>query len=114
MKGFNGLIIYNTLVVKLLSFGFASGITVWPLIFIQEKYKTSEVILNHERIHIRQQLETLLLGFFIIYLFQYLLYRLNNNHIDAYKKISFEREAYQFETDLGYLKKRKLFAWLRL
>jgi hypothetical protein len=33
---------------------------------------------------------------------------------NSYRNISFEREAYEHDQDLGYLSKRKLFAWAKL
>ena len=32
----------------------------------------------------------------------------------AYRNVLFEQEAYKFQTDLDYLHRRKIFAWLRL
>ena len=69
--------------------------------------------INHERIHIRQQLETLIVGFYLIYFLEFIFYRFNHTRYNAYKMISFEREAYQYENDIDYLKKRKCYAWLR-
>ena len=112
MKLYNGWIIYNPLIVKLLSFGFASGITLWPFILINSPASNNAVLLNHERIHIRQQLETLIIGFYLIYVIQFLYYRLRNSRFRAYRMISFEKEAYRYEADLNYLKNRKPFAWI--
>jgi len=36
-----------------------------------------------------------------------------NRFLRAYYRISFEREAYQHQTDLDYLSHRPLFAWFR-
>ena len=35
------------------------------------------------------------------------------NHQQAYRSISFEKEAYQNENDMNYLKIRKRWAYLR-
>ena len=110
MKAFSGILIHNIKFVKLLSLGFASGITIWPFIFLRPSPEL-DVNINHERIHIRQQQETLLLGFFIIYLFEFIYYRLQFNRYTAYRKISFEKEAFEHEEDMNYLKTRKRFAW---
>lgn len=37
----------------------------------------------------------------------------SNDHFTAYRNIRFEKEAYDKESDLGYLKKRKYFAFLQ-
>lgn len=91
------------------------GITLWPFIVMKHKeLKKDSVFMNHERIHLRQQLELLILPFFIIYGIEYLirLVRYRNPYM-AYRNISFEREAYQKETDMGYLKRKKLWSFLR-
>lgn len=66
--------------------------------------------MNHEKIHLRQQAEMLILLFFLWYAIEYLLrlakYR---EHDKAYRNISFEREAYAHEHDDNYLKNRMLW-----
>lgn len=63
--------------------------------------------MNHERIHLRQQAELLVLPFFIWYGFEFLFRWAHcKNRQQAYRNISFEREAYTNEKDLDYLKKR--------
>jgi len=92
-----------------------SAMAFWPFIFLKSKDLNKDLILlNHEKIHLAQQTELLVLPFYMIYLIEYLYQRLmKSNHHDAYKKISFEQEAYFFEKDLNYLKKRKLCAQFR-
>jgi hypothetical protein len=90
------------------------GMTLFPFILLKDKeLATDKTIMNHEMIHLWQELELLILPFFIIYLLHYLLnlciYR---NHDKAYRNIIFEREAYRHECDLGYLKRRKFWGWL--
>lgn len=89
------------------------GITLFPFIFVR-KDKVSKVLVNHERIHIRQQAELLLVGFYVVYLVHWLWnlakYKDANK---AYRNIVFEREAYENEGDLDYLKNRKIFALWR-
>ena len=91
------------------------GLTVFPFVFLKYRNdKTNAVFVNHERIHLRQQIELLILPFFIWYLLEYLFYLIKtNNKNHAYRSISFEREAYSNETDLEYLKKRKLFGFMK-
>ena len=70
--------------------------------------------MNHERIHLKQQLELLLIFFFIWYLTEYLIRLVKyRDSYKAYNKISFEREAYAREKDLQYLKKRKFWGFLK-
>ncbi len=90
------------------------GLTFYPFVFMADKDdKLNETFINHERIHIRQQIELLILPFFIWYLTEYLvrLIQYRNRKI-AYYNISFEREAYANEKDLNYLKKRSFWDFL--
>ena len=90
------------------------GITLFPFVIVSEKdLKQNSVMINHEKIHIRQQLELLILPFFIWYGIEFLvrliIYRDRNA---AYRNISFEREAYANEKDLNYLKQRSFWRFL--
>ena len=128
--------IYNTAI----PFDGYLALTVWPLLFIRSdvKKKFDEIDENHENIHGRQQLEFLaacavlmaviiplsgiswwwmcacpgvyFMWYGLEYCIRYVAYPSQN---DAYYNISFEQEAYQNEKDLGYLKKRRPFAWAK-
>ncbi|MFD2891682.1 hypothetical protein ACFS5J_06610 [Flavobacterium chuncheonense] len=89
------------------------GITLFPFVILfQNKDRFNEVLLNHEKIHIRQQLEMLILPFFIWYGIEFLIRLLQfNDRNVAYRNISFEKEAYVNEKDLGYLKQRPLWSF---
>lgn len=69
--------------------------------------------MNHELIHFKQQLELLILPFYILYLLNYLvnllLYR---NHSEAYRNIVFEREAYKNDSNYYYLSNRRFASWI--
>jgi len=92
-----------------------SGMALWPFILLKdEKLKKNKILLNHERIHHRQQLEMLVIPFYLAYLGHYLINRFKyKDHIQSYYGIAFEREAYLHENDLLYLRKRKWYAWIR-
>lgn len=93
----------------------ANGMAIFPFILIKRKTdKKNEALLNHEKIHLRQQLELLILPFYIIYLANYfvnlLIYK---KHHLAYMKIVFEQEAYENEDNLNYLKSKNWFGWIK-
>ena len=71
------------------------------------------MLLHHERIHLRQQLELLWVFFFLIYLAEFLakiiIYRQPKQ---AYRNISFEREAYQNEFDFDYVHRKPLWSFV--
>jgi len=84
------------------------GLTIYPIIFLKNKaLKQNSVLMNHEKIHLRQQLELLIIPFFVFYLIEFLvrLIQFRNWNL-AYRNISFEREAYGNEKNLDYLKSR--------
>ena len=91
------------------------GFTFFPFVFLSDKKdKAHTVLLNHERIHIRQQLELLIVLFFIWYGIEFLVRWIQyKNRREAYYNISFEREAYTNEKDLDYLKKRSFWNFLK-
>ncbi len=91
-----------------------TGITVFPFVFLKNKtLKLSKTFINHEKIHLRQQLELLILPFYLWYGLEFLIRFLHyKKWHSAYKNISFEREAYAKENDLDFLKHRKFWNFL--
>jgi hypothetical protein len=91
------------------------GFTVFPFVFL--KYKTDKenpVFLNHERIHLRQQLELLIIPFFIWYFVEFAFRYFQYKNFDlAYLNISFEREAYDNEKRIDYLNTRNYFSFFK-
>lgn len=92
-----------------------NGITLFPFILLRKKeFRHDKVLLHHERIHLRQQAELLLIFFYLWYLVDFLIqYVKHKNVAKAYRNIIFEREAYAEEANFGYLKKRKLWNFLK-
>lgn len=91
------------------------GLTLFPFIFLRYKdLKQDEILVNHEKIHLKQQLELLIIFFYLFYFFEWIfkLFKYKNRYI-AYRNLSFEREAYQNETNLTYIKTRKIWAFLK-
>ena len=87
------------------------GITLYPFIILRKKHKKNKIILNHESIHIEQQKELLVVGFYLWYVIEWGIRLFMQGN--AYRNISFEKEAYANERDLNYLKTRKRYNWLR-
>jgi len=91
-----------------------SGITLFPFILLRKKeLRHNEILINHEKIHLQQQLELLIIPFYIWYLSEYYIRYLRCKNADlAYRSISFEREAYANDQNLTYLKNRKFWSFL--
>lgn len=92
-----------------------TGITIFPFVFLKSKnLKGNSVLINHEKIHLKQQLELLIIPFYLWYVLEFFikLWKYKKWHL-AYRNISFEREAYSKENDLEYLNKRQMWAFLK-
>lgn len=92
-----------------------SGITIFPFVFFtHSSLLQNQKLINHEKIHIRQQLELLVFPFFIWYILEFIFkwFRYQNVHL-AYKNISFEREAYQNDSNYNYIKEKKYWSFLK-
>lgn len=96
------------------------GLTFWPFIFLKKSYfdkagkAALQTTINHEKIHIRQQAELLVIPFYIWYFLEFFIKSWSTSTIDdAYRSISFEREAYQNQDNPDYLKTRKFWSFLK-
>lgn len=100
---------------KLLKNTKINGITLFPFILLKRwEDKDDAVLINHEKIHLRQQLELLVIFFYLWYVVEYYYHYLKlHDSYAAYRRISFEREAYAMEHHLYYLKKRPFWNFLR-
>ena len=114
---------------KYIPFPGYKAINLFGVLFVKNNAKIDEVTINHESIHSAQIAEVMIasvpfalllwlftnvwLGLLLVIASYYLWYviewliRLPKG--DAYKNISFEREAYANQDDLSYLKNRKRF-----
>ncbi|MEZ0486779.1 hypothetical protein [Fibrella aquatica] len=87
--------------------------TIWPFVLLRRPNPSAR-LLNHERIHLRQQLELGIVLFYIWYFSEYGYWRLRGrDHYTAYRSICFEREAFNNDDDLTYLNKRPFWAFLK-
>ena len=89
-----------------------NAITLFPFVF--SKGLMGNVVKNHEAIHFQQQLETGIIGFYIIYILNFLWLRwIGLDGPTAYKNLKAEKEAYEKELDMNYLTERKRWKWIR-
>ena len=88
-----------------------NGMALSPFILVRQA-NPGAVLLNHERIHLRQQAEMGILPFYLWYIVEYGIRRIQHrDHYTAYRNISFEREAFANDTNLTYLKTRSFWAF---
>jgi hypothetical protein len=84
------------------------ALSIWPFIIVNSNVKLTEATIRHEKIHIRQQVETLILFFYLWYGIEFIVRLLQYKHpYTAYKNISFEREAFANENDGYFLQYRE-------
>ena len=91
-----------------------TGLAIYPFIFLKNKSLSDNwVLINHERIHLKQQLELLWVFFFLWYILEFLFRFVQlRNWNDAYKNISFEKESYENEGNPNYLNERKIWSFI--
>lgn len=102
-------VVYN----RFIPFKGFMALTIWPFVFVRKAYASQfgAVDKNHESIHGEQQKEMLIVLFFLLYLTEYLvrIFIYRNLH-EAYRNVSFEREAYLNAENFKYIENRKHFA----
>ena len=123
LKKINPIIINNSIIPMLCSTKNTDmyGITIFPFIFIinfenhdnEIEYNKCEII-NHEKIHFQQILETGIIGFYILFFVEFIYKSIKyRNMKDGYLNISFEIEAYDNMTNLIYLDDRRRYRWIK-
>lgn len=90
------------------------GLTFFPFVFIKNKEDVlDKVFVNHEKIHLRQQIELLVIPFYVWYGIEFLIrWIITKDKNVAYRNISFEKEAYTNEKDLNYIESRSFWKFL--
>lgn len=91
------------------------GLSLWPFIFIKNRtLKNDRELINHEKIHLRQQQELLIIPFYFVYVLEWLIRSLIYfDTYKAYQNLSFEREAYANEGSKDYLKRRRPYSFMK-
>jgi hypothetical protein len=113
------IVIFSTRLIRFLVpwFPGITGLTLFPFIILSKEIRgTTEamITINHEKIHIRQQVELLLVVFALWYVASFIAGRMRGmSWHEAYRNIIFEREAFDRMYDMDYLKTRKIFAFLK-
>ena len=90
------------------------AMSLFPFLIKKKGDKLSERVVNHEKIHLKQQIEMLLIFFYLWYVIEWLILsiKFKDTYI-AYKNISFEKEAYINDNNIDYLKHRKIYSWFK-
>lgn len=117
---------------KYIPFPGYKAINLFGILFVKNNAKIDDVTINHEAIHSRQFVELMILfavasvfvrwwiplfaplAFYVWYVIEWLIHLIRfMDTYNAYRHISFEREAYTHQGDSGYLNGRGWFNYLR-
>ena len=114
---------------KYIPFPGYKAINLFGVLFVKNNAKIDDVTINHEAIHSKQFIELMILfavasvfvrwwlpvfapfAFYVWYIVEWLIRLFKKGN--AYKNISFEREAYANQGDSSYLKGRGWFNFLK-
>ena len=95
------------------------AMAMFPFVFVRKEAFAKlgeweqEVVLRHERIHLWQQGECLLVLFWLLYGVFYLINLVRyRSHKEAYRKVAFEREAYENQEDEEYAEHKPFWGWV--
>jgi len=85
------------------------------VILAKKGRKLSEQTITHEQVHFRQQWELLIVGFFVLYALEFLFrfVACGFRWMEAYRNISFEREADDLQGESFNLVLRPPYNWIR-
>jgi len=115
MKDWTPIFIENSRIPRLLSYFSPINIGAIALgVVVFCRGSLTPTTKQHETIHFQQFLETLFIGFFILYVYDYIknCIKFKNRHI-AYYNIRAEKEAYSHEETPNYLQTRKRWNWIK-
>lgn len=90
------------------------AITLLNMIFVRKGLVMRDKDINHENIHWEQEKELLIIGFYLLYVIEFIvrLMMIRNWH-KTYRSISFEQEAYENQYNMSYLAERKHYRWTK-
>ena len=95
---------------KYIPFQGFKAINLFGILFVRGNARINERTIRHEAIHTAQMKEMLYIFFYLWYVVEWIIRLFMKGN--AYRNISFEREAYSNEDDVIYLESRKRFAWI--
>lgn len=96
---------------KVIPFKGFKAINLFGILFVRENAKLDAKTINHEEIHTAQMKEMLYIFFYLWYVIEWIIRLFGKGN--AYRKVSFEKEAYNNQDDVTYLTKRKKYNWLK-
>lgn len=98
---------------KFIPFGGYKCINLFGVLFVKGNAVIDDTTITHETIHTKQMQETAYIFFYLWYGIEWLirLIKYKDCHT-AYRNVSFEREAYEWQEDCIYPEVRTHYIWL--
>ena len=96
---------------KYIPFQGFKAINLFGILFVRGNARIDERTIRHEAIHTAQMKEMLYIFFYLWYVVEWLIRLFMKGN--AYRNISFEREAYKHQNELDYANLRNRFEWLK-
>lgn len=87
------------------------AINLFGILFVRGNAIINDRTIRHEAIHTAQMKELWYVFFYLWYLIEWIIRLFMEGN--AYRNISFEREAYDNESDIIYLEQRSRFVWIK-
>ena len=97
---------------KIIPFPGYKAMNILGILFVRGNARIDDVTINHEAIHTAQMRELCYVFFYLLYVSEWIVRLFMSG--DAYRNISFEKEAYKNERNLNYLNGRKPFSMWNL
>lgn len=88
-----------------------AAVNLFGILFAPRGADVSARTVRHEAIHTAQMKEMLYVFFYLWYLIEWLIRLFGKGN--AYRNISFEKEAYLHDHNRNYLNERKPYDWLK-
>ena len=94
--------------------------SIFPFIFVSPKKRINQyskdkqnVLLNRDKIYFKQCLETAVIGYFVIFFFEFFCNYLKYMKVSkAYEQIRFQQESRDNKLNLNYLEERNCYSWI--
>jgi hypothetical protein len=92
-----------------------SAFAFYPFIVLKSSHsKNDSRLIQHERIHLKQQLELFIVPFYILYFLEFVIHYIRKFDAEkAYRSISFEKEAFDNDRNPDYILHRKILGMWR-
>lgn len=87
-----------------------TAINIFGILFVRKNAVIDDVTINHESIHTEQMKEMLYVFFYVWYLIEWIIRLFMKGN--AYRNISFEKEAYSNDKISNYITSRKKYIWI--